>query len=93
MRADALVSVVTAMTVRLDWWRPLFLPSSAVHFANILDVRQLSLLTCDLGAVFELIGATSACAVCCTARRYHLYSLITASSSSHLYYLLYAILD
>ena len=22
-------------------------------------------MTCDLGAVFELIGATSACAVCC----------------------------
>lgn len=29
----------------------------------VVSVTGLSLLTCDLGAVFELIGATSACAL------------------------------
>ena len=31
--------------------------------ALVVSVMTLSLLTCDLGAVFELIGATSACAL------------------------------
>jgi len=29
----------------------------------VVSAMLLSLLTCDLGAVFELIGATSACAL------------------------------
>ena len=29
----------------------------------VVTAMTLSLITCDLGAVFELIGATSACAV------------------------------
>lgn len=31
--------------------------------ALVITATTLSLLTCDLGAVFELIGATSACAL------------------------------
>jgi sodium-coupled neutral amino acid transporter 11 len=31
--------------------------------ALVVSAMMLSLITCDLGAVFELIGATSACAL------------------------------
>lgn len=40
-------------------------PNRHLIFTTVLVVTAvaLSLLTCDLGAVFELIGATSACAL------------------------------
>ena len=48
-----------------------FFPSSPHNSArhlifstfHVLTALLLSLLTCDLGAVFELVGATSACAL------------------------------
>jgi len=42
-----------------------FNPNRHIIFTTALNVSALTLalLTCDLGAVFELIGATSACAL------------------------------
>lgn len=42
-----------------------FNPNRHLIFSTslVVSAMTLSLLTCDLGAVFELIGATSACAL------------------------------
>lgn len=53
--------------VMTNYWFPgeRFNPNRHLIFTTSLVVTALtlSLLTCDLGAVFELIGATSACAL------------------------------
>ena len=53
--------------VMFNYWFPNepFNPNLHLIFTTSLVVTAmtLSLLTCDLGAVFELIGATSACAL------------------------------
>ena len=53
--------------VMFNYWFPdePFNPSLHLIFTTSLVVTAmtLSLVTCDLGAVFELIGATSACAL------------------------------
>ena len=53
--------------VMTNYWFPdePFNPNRHLIFSTSLVVAAitLSLLTCDLGAVFELIGATSACAL------------------------------
>lgn len=55
------------LTVAQHYWFPgePFNPNLHLIFTTSLVVTAmtLSLATCDLGAVFELIGATSACAV------------------------------
>ena len=38
-------------------------PENTDGLKIVVSAMALSLMTCDLGAVFELIGATSACAV------------------------------
>ena len=53
--------------VMTNYWFPdePWNPNRHIIFSTALVVTAmvLSLLTCDLGAVFELIGATSACAL------------------------------
>ena len=53
--------------VMTNYWFPdePFNPNRHLIFttALVVSAMTLSLLTCDLGAVFELIGATSACAL------------------------------
>ena len=53
--------------VMTNYWFPdePFNPNRHLIFSTslVVSAMALSLLTCDLGAVFELIGATSACAL------------------------------
>lgn len=53
--------------VMTNYWYPNERWNSKRHLAFttglVLAAMAISLMTCDLGAVFELIGATSACAL------------------------------
>lgn len=53
--------------VMLNYWFPDEPHDQAKHLifttSLVVTAMTLSLFTCDLGAVFELIGATSACAL------------------------------
>lgn len=53
--------------VMFNYWFPSdpFNPNLHLIFTTslVITAMTLSLITCDLGAVFELIGATSACAL------------------------------
>lgn len=53
--------------VMINYWYPNEPWNSSRHFvlttSLVVGAMALALMTCDLGAVFELIGATSACAL------------------------------